>query len=188
MIQSRLPLQLQELSLHGNSLRMGSLPLRWGSQLRVLHLGENELIAFPKRLPDSLEELGLQKNKLTEIPSTLPTNLRSLFLNGNQIRSLPKRVNVRLDVLVVTQNRLTQDFDTEPISYAAHFFETENWNQDVHHRTQTLLRKCWKRYILQKRLRHFYRTRCIVNELLMISLHPDRILQTDSFSAEWSIV
>lgn len=185
IIQSRLPPGLQELHLHGNMLRSGSLPMNWGTQLRSLKLGGNNLKEFPKRLPDSLEELGLQYNNITEIPSILPKNLRSLYLDGNRIRILPKTVNVKLDILLVSKNCLTQDLETDPISYARHIFAMENWNKETHHISQTKIKQCWKRYILKKRLRHFYRTHCIISELLMISLHPDRILQTDIFSPEW---
>lgn len=183
LIQSRLPPGLLEARLNGNQLKMGSLPLFWGTNLRVLNLNDNELTEFPKRLPDSLEELYLQKNQLTEIPSKLPDNLRFLNLNLNKIRTLPKKMNVRLQVLVLSNNELTEDLTS--VQWVQHCIHENNWNQEIHHKAQTKIRQCWKRYLLKIRCRHLYRVRRIYDELMMIALHPDRILQTDTFSPGW---
>lgn len=185
MCPSRLPEGILDLNLLGNYLKQASLPLHWSSSLKRLQLGYNQLKSFPKGLPDSLEDLGLQCNQLTELPSVLPSNLKRLSIVGNRIRILPVKTNIRLEVLLATHNCLTEDYEKQPLKWAAHFFESQNWNEERHHTSQRLLRKCWKRYILGKRLRHIYRARHIYEELLMVALHPDHILQTDTFSPEW---
>ena len=187
MIQSRLPLGLIELDLLGNSLRNGSLPLHWGNSLRVLNLSYNSLTEFPKKLPDTLEDLRLIENMIEVLPNRLPPNLIRLTLAGNKIRTLPEVMNVRLEVLMISKNRLTQDFNKNPVSWTNYFYEEDNWNKQEHHISQTILRRCWKRYLLKTRLRHIARSRRIYNELLQVALHPDHILQTDTFSSEWGL-
>ena len=182
MVQSRLPPGLLELNLLGNSLRNGSLPLHWPTSLRVLNLSYNSLTEFPKKLPDGLEDLRLVENMIETIPSKLPSKLIRLTLAGNKIRSLPETMNVQLEVLIVSKNRLTQDFGKKQVSWTNYFFEEDNWNKTEHHIAQTILRRCWKRYLLKIRLRHIARSRRIYDELLVVSLHPDHILQTDTFS------
>jgi Leucine-rich repeat (LRR) protein len=184
MIQSRLPPGLIEMSLVGNRLKNGSLPLCWGNSLRLLDLSNNQLKEFPKRLPDTLERLILCMNEITSLPKELPSSLKVLNLNKNKLHELPVNMNVRLTLLFASENHLTQEFDENPL-YAKHFFGDGNWNQSIHHKSQISMKKCWKRYLLQKRLRHLGRSRRIYEELLMVALHPDRVLQTDTFSPEW---
>ena len=186
MIQSRLPDGLLECNLLGNSLRMGSLPLHWGTNLRVLNLGYNSLKEFPKRLPDSLEDLRLMNNQIESIPSRLPSSLKRMALTGNKLRELPQTTSVRLELLIVSHNQLTQDFQENPISWVIHCFEERNWNQFKHQSAQVIIKRCWKHYLLKMRLRQLVRNRRIYNELLMVTLHPDHVLQTDIFSPEWS--
>jgi Leucine-rich repeat (LRR) protein len=185
MISSRMPRSLLDLNLAMNYLRNGSLPFFWGTNLRSLNLSNNLLTKFPKRLPDSIEFLHLQNNKLVEIPEKLPSNLKVLNISLNHLSKLPSKTNVRLDLLVIRGNHLTQDFTEEPVSWSRHTIEDTNWNMDTHHKAQTRIKRCWKRCLLKIRCRHIYRTRKIYEELLMISLHPDRILQTDALSPEW---
>lgn len=182
MIQSRFPPNIREVELVGNALRMGSLPWHWGTNLRVLKLGYNQLKEFPKRLPDSLEEIYLQKNEIAEFPKKLPKNLQILSLVHNKIREIPKEMNIVLKTLLIGHNHLTS---TKDIPWIQRILEEKNWNQDEHHTAQKRIAKCYKRFLLQKRLRHIYRARIIFEELLMVALHPDRVLQTDTFSPEW---
>lgn len=186
MVQSRLPESLVELNLLGNSLRIGSLPIRWSSNLRFLNLAYNSLKEFPKRLPDTLEDLRLMNNEIELIPSKLPSNLKNLNISGNKIRELPLKTNIRVEVLFASHNRLTQDFKKDPLTWVSHFWEERNWNQNEHHSSQRVILRCWKQYLLKIRLRHIARSRRIYEELLMIALHPDHILQTDVFSPGWS--
>jgi len=185
LLQSRLPLSLKELTLVGNSLKMGSIPLTWGTSLRKLNLSDNLLTEFPKRLPDTVEELYLQNNQITEIPSNLPSNLKVLNLSGNKIRSLPAKMTIRLQILMLSNNQICQDFTKEKVAWASHCIALNNWNEPIHHTSQSILRKCWKRYLLKIRSRHIFRARKIYDELMMVALHPDHILQTDVFSPEW---
>jgi Leucine-rich repeat (LRR) protein len=185
LTSSRMPPNLLELHLVGNSLKNGGLPLYWGTHLRCLHLADNKLTEFPKRLPDSVEILHLQKNHITEFPEKLPANLKVLNISLNKIRKLPSKMNVRLDTLIIAGNQLTQDFEKEHISWAKYVICEWNWNTEEHHAAQKTIKKCWKRYLLKIRSRHIYRSRQIYDELMMIALHPDRILQTDTLSPEW---
>lgn len=187
VLPSRLPPSLVEFNVLGNNLRSGILPSFWGNSLKVLHLGYNQLKTFPKNLPDSVEEIGLQNNSLTEIPSRLPSSLKRLSIVGNSLHHLPKVTNIRLEVLLVTQNKLTQNFEEDPLKWVQTLIDGQNWNKEIHHKSQKSIRKCFKRYILVKRLRHYVRSRRIYEELLMVALHPDHILQTDVFSPEWFI-
>ncbi len=185
MTTSRMPPNLLELHLNSNHLRNGGLPLFWGNSLRFLHLADNNLTEFPKRLPDSIETLYLQNNDLTELPDKLPANLKVLNLGLNKIRKLPSRLNIRLDTLILAGNQITRDFEKDPINWAKFIIHGSNWNTEEHHAAQKKMKKCWKRYLLKIRSRHIYRTRTIYDELMMIALHPDRILQTDTLSPEW---
>lgn len=185
IIQSRLPQGLIDVSFVGNSLKMGSIPLNWGTCLKRLNLCDNLLTEFPKRLPDTLEELHLQNNQITEIPSKLPENLKVLNLSMNKIRSVPSKMNVRLQILALSNNQISQDFSKEKVNWTTHLIAQSNWNEQEHHKAQNCMRKCWKRYLLKVRCRHIYRTRKIYDELMTVALHPDHILQTDLFSPEW---
>jgi Leucine-rich repeat (LRR) protein len=185
MTTSRMPPSLLELTLVGNSLKNGGLPLFWGTGLRSLNLAMNHLTEFPKRLPDSLEHLQLQSNQITEIPSRLPSNLKVLNLALNKIRKLPAKTNVRLEMLVLSGNQITQDVTKEPLQWSRYTLTEWNWDTEDHHKAQKTIKKCWKRYLLKIRCRHIYRAQKIYDELMMIALHPDRILQTDVFSPEW---
>lgn len=187
LIQSRLPQGLTDVTLIGNELKMGSIPLNWGSSLKRLNLCDNLLTEFPKRLPDTLEELYLQNNQIVEIPAKLPEHLKILNLSNNKIRSIPSKMNVRLQILNLSNNQITLDFQKEKVTWCIHCIELSNWNEEDHHKAQTRIRRCWKRYLLKIRCRHFYRARTIYDELMMVALHPDHILQTDVFSPEWSI-
>lgn len=186
MIQSRLPSGLEELNLLGNFLHNASLPFHWGSQLKYLDLGYNQLKKFPKNLPDTVLEIRLVDNQIEEIPSKLPAQLKRLVLSKNKIRTLPEHTNVVVDLLKVCNNQLTRNFHTNPIKWSRDLIlEGDNWNTDEHHDAQRKIQKCWKRYILNVRLRHYSRARKVYDELLMVALHPDHILQTDVFSPEW---
>lgn len=186
LFPSRLPPTLQELTAVGNQLKMGGLPYFWGTNLRVLNLTNNQLKDFPSRLPDSLENLQLGGNLIQKVPARLPSNLKLLNLFDNKIQSLPSRTNVRVETLFVGRNQLTHDFSQNPLSWVKDLFEENNWNQAEHHRAQPKIKTCWKRFLLKKRLRQIARTQRIFEELLVVALHPDRVLQTDVISPEWS--
>jgi len=186
MIQSKLPSTLKELNLSYNALKQGGLPRSWGG-LETLTLCFNQLKKFPKNLPDTLKHINLVSNQIEEIPRKLPSSLQMLNLSQNRIRAIPPPMNQtnRLQILKIDSNLLTQDFTNQTPSWITHFWAEDNWNLVSHHSAQRLMKQCWKRYLLKKRLRHIYRSRHIYNELLMVTLHPDHILQTDVFSPGW---
>lgn len=185
MIQSRLPHNLKELNLAHNLLKQGGLPLSWGSNLQTLNLSFNQLKSFPKRLPDCLQQINLAKNEIEDFPPKLPLSLKTLTLSHNRIRYIPWNQNVRLYMLKVDSNRLIQDFSSQNLSWTNQLILENNWNTTEHNQAQRRVKECWKRYLLKKRLRHICRSRKIYDELLMVALHPNHILQTDTFSPEW---
>ena len=184
LVQTRLPPNLKELNLAHNNLKQGGLPLCWGS-LQSLTLSFNQLKSFPKRLPDTVTHINLAMNEIEDIPSKLPASLHTLLLNHNRIRHVPWKTNVHLHILKIDFNRIIQDFTNGTLPWVTHFLVNNNWNDPEHNQTQRIVKRCWKRYLLKKRLRHIYRSRVIYDELLMVALHPDHVLQTDVFSPEW---
>jgi Leucine-rich repeat (LRR) protein len=188
LIQSRLPDTLEYAYLADNLLRYAGLPLRWGNQLKELDLSNNELEKFPRNLPDSLELLNLHFNKIVELPSKLPTSLRNLNLSHNRLRtvsSYKRNYSVPpIQIVTLTHNQLTDAFEQSP-DWAVIFQTDMNWNTPNHIVAQTMICRAFKRFLLRKRVRNFARIGKIYSELLRISLHPDRICQSNSFSEEW---
>lgn len=172
MTQSRLPDTLEELYMVANRLKFGGLPLSFGNSLRVLSLSYNELQKFPRKLPDTLEILLLNDNFITEMPPTLPRNLHTLILSNNKIRSIPDYLRSnRISLLFLSENQITT-IDTP--DWAIYTEMKDNWNTALHYRSVNKVIRFWRLYRLQKRLRILYRTRRLRNELLEVSMHPDR--------------
>ena len=127
-------LNLVELDLSDNMLKV--LPLEMGAmrKLRCLHLGSNEFSIFPgvvrsfaslevlsldrnqlvsigeQDLPRSLLQLSLSSNQLTTLPAAVPRLqlLRRLEISGNQLSDLPQQLEglVNLEDLAVAGNQL----------------------------------------------------------------------------------
>lgn len=183
MIQSKLPASIERLDVSYNSLRYAGLPLNWPLTLRELHLDKNNIEKFPRKLPDSLEVLTLCGNRLKEIPSRLPANLSCLILSSNSIRYLPDYKNHnRFTIFLIDDNCLT-DIPTQFNAIVTAF--EKNWNEQKHHDAQRKLRKCWKRYVVSLRLRHFFRTKKVQDELFMVSMMPERWQQIDALDPVW---
>lgn len=183
MIQSRLPPRLEVAVLARNHLRFAGLPFHWGTSLRSLYLESNRISKFPRNLPDSLEFLNLSDNFLEEIPETLPKNLKILWIYKNRIRQFPKFTPNRFESLWLNDNCLITLPDE---SVAPKFFASgNNWNEQTHHEAQRCIKKCWKRYVLTLRLRHYKRTQKTKEELFMISMMPERWQQVDTIDPSW---
>ncbi len=183
MIQSKLPPNLETLALSYNMLRYAGLPFNWPSTLKELHLDHNNLERFPRKLPDSLEVLTLSENKLTELPSILPVSLQYFFVSSNRIRSIPNyKSHKKFAVFDIHDNCLT---DIPNNMNAVVFEARENWQEEDHHECQSIIKKCWKRYVMTLRLRHLVRTIRVKEELFMVSMMPERWEQVDVLDPVW---
>ncbi len=183
MIQSKLPPNLETLALSYNMLRYAGLPFNWPSTLKELHLDHNNIERFPRKLPDSLEVLTLSENRLTELPSVLPASLQYFFVSGNRIRTVPSyKSHKKFAVFDINDNCLTNiPNDMNAVVFEAH----ENWQETIHHEAQTMIRKCWKRFVMTLRLRHLLRTTRVKEELFMVSMMPERWEQVDVLDPVW---
>lgn len=185
MIQSKLPSTLQRIYLSSNKLRFGGLPLSWGSALRYLDLSRNKIEKFPRKLPDLLEHLNLSHNLLTEIPYALPSSLQTLHLGHNCITSVPTHMNGYVVRLVFLSNNHITHETTSHVRWAKVLYDDGNWNQSQHHIAQKTLRRFFQSILLEKRLRIYWRSRILKNELLEVSMQPVRALQLDQLNPGW---
>lgn len=185
MVQSKLPLKLERIDFSGNKLYYAGLPFTWGS-VHTVDISFNRIQRFPRGLPDTLKTLNMQVNALEILPATLPKGLQYINLSRNKLRSLPKAPGPHLEMLLASRNELCFPSEEKP-SWIKEIRMYENWNTLYHHRQQTKIKRCWRRYILQKRLRIYKRTQAIYSELLEVALSPEHILQTDVFSPEWNL-
>ena len=184
IIQSRLPQQLEHLSLSGNSLRYAGLPFNWGTSLRFLDLSHNRIERFPRRLPDTVKHLNLSHNLLTDLPDSLPGCLETCNVSYNNIRKVPSyKRETRIECFLINYNCLTESVGEVTWSNILH--HEGNWNASLHHASQRKIRRAWRQSILHIRLRHFVRCRRIYDELLQASMHPSRALQIDLLSSGW---
>lgn len=183
MIQSRLPVSLEVAVLARNNLRFAGLPFQWGASLRTLYLESNRISKFPRNLPGTLEFLNLSDNFLEEIPDTLPKNLKILWLYKNRLRTLPVFSKNRFESLWLDNNCLIMlpDESVSPKSFSCR----KNWNEEKHHKAQCSIKKCWKRYVLSLRLRHYKRTQKTKEELFIVSMMPERWEQVDTIDPSW---
>jgi Leucine-rich repeat (LRR) protein len=184
MIQSRLPPGIEHLNLFDNKLQYAGLPLNWGTSLKTLDLGFNQIQRFPKSLPDTVRSINLERNKLEAIPSQLPKSLVSLNLTRNRLFTLPNQSNISLALGAFNQNHLTKK--VAPFWIKTALMEG-NFNTNLHDSNQKKIRAVWKRYLLKKRLRIYGRTKILYSELIEVALSPEHILQTDVFSSEWNL-
>jgi hypothetical protein len=65
------------------------------------------------------------------------------------------------------------------------FSAENNWNTSEHSIAQTILKRCWKRYVITLRLRHVLRTQKYKEELFMVSMMPERWEQVDTIDPVW---
>jgi Leucine-rich repeat (LRR) protein len=181
MVQSKLPPFLTSIHLAYNALKFAGLPLNWPATLRELHLDNNCIEKFPRKLPDSLEVLTLNQNNLIELPAHLPSNLQLLSVCSNKLRVVPG-FSRKLKVCLLDDNCLVEIPEAQPGQLLS---AENNWTSPEHKEAQQRIRSCWKRFVLQLRLRHFKRTHVLREELYIISMHPDRWNQIDSLDSVW---
>ena len=172
MTQSRFPDTLEELYMVANRLRFGGLPFSFGNSLRILSLSYNELQKFPRKLPDTLETLLLNNNYITEMPDVLPRNLHTLVLTNNKICVIPDYIrSKKIGLLFLSENQITS---IKIPDWAIYTEMKDNWNTPLHSEAVNKTIRFWRLYRLQKRLRILYRTRRLRDELLEVSMHPNR--------------
>ncbi len=185
-----LPEGLRELYLNGNSIRLRSLPQHWGSSLQILDLDDNLLTKIPEGLPDSLTVLRLRKNMIAEIPSQLPPNLIILNVSQNRVRKI--HIDTRrkpISHVFLVDNELTVSVSDYQIKNNLHWAKTideeGNWTHSYHKSATNTIRKAWRRYRLQKRLRTFRKTMIMKEELQQVSMHPCRAGRFEDISTGW---
>lgn len=184
MLQSRLGPHVEKINLACNSLKFAGLPFHWGMSLRELNLSFNKIHKFPKKLPDTLEVLYIQGNLFVDLPDTLPTSLRILVASDNKIMAIPPYTrDNRLELLVLRENKLTDLSKAKELSKV--FVGEHNWNKSVHHTVADRLKKLWRRYCLQLRLRSIVRTQRIRTDLLETSMSPSRLGKFEPIPKGW---
>lgn len=183
VVQSKLPPSLESIYLGYNFLRYAGLSLNWPTTLRELHLDHNEIERFPRKLPESLEVLSLCSNRIRELPVRLPASLRVALFSSNRIQHLPSYTK-RMAIFLIDDNCITNTLHGD---IATVFSAEQNWNTPEYHKAQQTIKRCWKRYVLTLRLRHFKRTTFLRDELFMVSMMPERWQQIDSLSSDWRI-
>lgn len=181
LIQSRLPDSIKHLDCDHNQLRFGGLPLNWGNHLTTLLLSYNLIERFPRQLPSTLKHLTLEGNQLEVLPSELPPQLQTLNLRNNRIRSIPLYKRNAVQLVFLDNNCLV----IKDIPWAIHCSTEKNWNRIQHSLAQRKISKCWKRYRILFRLRHLSRTHVIKEELLSVSMMPERCFQILDTSSLW---
>ncbi len=183
LIQSRLPDTLHYLNGDRNQLHFAGLPLNWGKQLTTLLLSYNLIERFPRHLPSTLKHLTLEGNQLEALPSELPPQLQTLNLRNNRIRSLPSYKRNPIPLVFLDNNCLL----IKDVSWAVQCSMKKNWNTVYHHVAQRKICQCWKRYRILLRLRHLSRTYLIKEELLSVSMMPERCFQILEYDSLWGL-
>jgi Leucine-rich repeat (LRR) protein len=91
ILTTRLPPNLQELSLCNNSIKAQGLPPIWLPTLKIILLDRNQIQATSQVVewPPSLEVLSMDDNPLQHVPHSLPTTLDLLSVSYCKLKSLP---------------------------------------------------------------------------------------------------
>jgi len=192
MLPNRFPMNLRIVHLEHNCLRYASLPGYWGTALEELHLANNKIERFPRNLPPTLQILNLTQNRISELPSSLNgfPNLKILSIANNKIRTISIELRRNpLHLLNIANNELTvmlQPLNQEIQSHWAKvILEEKNWTSSYHEKAAKCIQKNWRVAALKRRLRTWKRTRVVREELMCVSMMPERAWQTDTISPEW---
>jgi hypothetical protein len=192
MLPNRFPSTLRIAVLNDCSLRYASLPGYWGS-VEELNLANNEIERFPRNLPPCLKMLNLSGNKLRDLPEEFNQKFPSLevcLLASNKLRRVPVQRRVRKLVFVdLCNNLLIQSVEDQnrliEHTWASTISEHENWTDPIHTRMALRIQTNWRLSRTKRRLRTWKRTRGIRDELMCVSMMPERVWQTDVISKEW---
>ena len=192
MMPNRFPVNIQIIHLDHNCLRYAGLPSYWGTSLKELHLSHNKIDRFPRNLPPTLEVLNLSQNRLAHVPPTLQglPNLQVLSLANNKIRNV--RIEIRRQPIAfvnLSNNELTEALDEQnreiQSRWAKVILEEKNWTRTQHHKAASCIQKNWRVSRIQVRIRTWKRIGILKEELLCVSMMPERVWQTDNISPQW---
>ena len=193
MLPNRFPSGLRVAILNDCSLRYAGLPGNWGSALEELHLSHNRIERFPRNLPPTLKLLNLTHNRIRELPEDFNQkfpHLEVCMLAFNKLRSVPVQNRIRkLAFVDVRNNELTTSLEDQnraiERTWAFTISEEQNWMEQMHGEGASLIQKNWRLATMKRRLRTWKRTRDIKDELMCVSMMPERVWQTDVISEEW---
>lgn len=193
MLPNRFPPGLRVAVLNDCSLRYASLPGFWGTQLEELNLAYNEIERFPRNLPPSLKTLNLTHNRIRELPESFNSqfpNLEVCLLAFNKLKTIPVEYRRKKIAFVdLRSNELVESVEEKNHAIERRWAETiseeQNWTGPVHTLSARLIQKNWRIATIKRRIRTWKRTQEIKEELLCVSMMPERIWQTDVFSPEW---
>ncbi len=192
MLPNRFPMNIQIINLNHNCLRYAGLPGYWGTSLKELHLANNKIERFPRNLPPTLEILNLSQNRISELPPSFQSfpNLKVLSLANNKIRTITIEIRRNpISIVNVSNNELTlvlQDQNREIGSrWAKEIIEQKNWTSKYHQKAVKRIQKNWRVSRIQVRIRAWKRIGVLREELMCVSMMPERAWQTDNISPEW---
>jgi Leucine-rich repeat (LRR) protein len=193
MLPNRFPTTIRLIQLNNNCLRYAGLPSYWGTALEELQLANNKIERFPRNLPPSLKVLNLSDNRISEIPATLQgfPNLQVLSLANNKIRTISIEIRRNpIAVVNVTNNELTvslQEQNQEIQSrWAKVLVDSKNWTSNQHHKVASRIQTNWRISRISVRIRTWKRTGVLKEELMCVSMMPERVWQTDVISPQWN--
>ena len=180
----KLPQTLEHCNLAYNQLASYSIffhPLP--QNLKYLNLAGNRIQTIPENLPDTIETLLLSKNKIVKIPENLPKNLLQLDVSTNRIQKFEPRwkSGQRIQQLLLRDNCITHSI--QPILNSGHVVKilyADNWNQEIHIISATLIQRHFKKFQLRKIFRQIIRWKKIFAEFMEIAYHPD-------FLGRWNV-
>lgn len=192
MLPNRFPPTLRIAILNDCSLRYASLPGYWGS-VEEVNLANNEIERFPRNLPTTLKVLNLKGNKIRELPDDFNQKfpiLEVCMLNSNKLRKIPVHPRLRKLVFIdVCNNELIYSVEDQnrliDQRWAFTISEDGNWTEPIHRSMASRIQKNWRISNTKRRLRTWKRTRGIKDELMCVSMMPERVWQTDVISNEW---
>jgi len=175
--------------------RLTHLPEYMPNSIAVLNVGYNQLTHLPDTLPEDLDALNLQFNQLTYLPDTLPDGVTSIIMCGNPITLLPEQMPSELRELNIYKTNITtfpaafppphmMQLTVDPsIGMLAPTLDSIHWlgrsfvpainftYEEIPLFVQTINELAE----IESRERCIQRCSHVWQELLEVSLHPDRV-------------
>lgn len=193
MLPNKFPSSLRVAILNDCGLRYASLPGNWGTCLEELNLAYNEIERFPRNLPPTLKSLNLTHNRIRELPATFNQkfpNLEICMLAHNKLRSVPvEERRKKIAFFDIRDNELTLSLQEQNNDlhgrWVGEISEQNNWIGQNYTIRASLIQKNWRIATMKRRLRTWKRTHGFKEELMCVSMMPERVWQTDVISEEW---